>query len=288
MLFALILIAAASTADADAAYSQQHYQQAATLYAALVRDDATNARAWYRLGVSDAVIGRDDEAASALTRALTLGYDPMSVHYRLASVASARGDANTAASELSAAYKARPFDPDSLADDHAFDAIRTVPAFTQMIAATSRAFHPCRYDIAFHALDFWKGDWNVTANGFAAGTSHIEAAADQCVISERWQGTYGAPGASISTYDSAAKQWVQHYVSGAGAVTDYTGRVLSDGSVEFVTGTGQTRARMTYTRLPNGSVRHRFESSKDGGATWTLRNDLIYNRAQNAAVRTTP
>lgn len=51
MLFALILIAAASTADADAAYSQQHYQQAATLYAALVRDDATNARAWYRLGV---------------------------------------------------------------------------------------------------------------------------------------------------------------------------------------------------------------------------------------------
>ena len=280
MFVALVLmLAVSSSADADAAYMQHHYKEAAALYSALVKQDATNAQAWYRLGVSDATLGLNADAANALNRALALGFDAMSVHYRLAGVAAAQGDANGAVAELNAAFKARPYDPADLADDKTFDSVRSQPVFTSMVQTQDKWLHPCRYDTAYHALDYWIGDWNVTIGGNAAGTSHIERAADQCAIFERWHGVYGAPGGSISTYDSSGKKWVQHYVDGRGTVTDYDGQVLADGSLQFVAGTGTSRTRMTFTHLGDGEVRQRFETSSDGGKTWSKPNDLLYHRA---------
>ena len=39
------------------------------------------------------------------------------------------------------------------------------------------------------------------------------------------------------------------------------------------------RIRMTYDFLADGRVEQRFESSTDGGTTWTLTSDLYYTRA---------
>jgi len=274
----LAVIFAVSTANADAAYQAKQYDRAAQLYADVVRDDPGNARAWYRLGVADTALRHNADAKAALTKSLALGYDAMSVHYRLAALAAAQDDARTAVSELEAATAARPIPPEALTGDDAFANISKTPQFSAFIDAQNRAFHPCRYDQAYHAMDFWVGDWNVTVQNAPAGTSHIEQALDGCAILEAWHGTYGADGRSISSYDAGSKRWSQHYVTARGAVSEYTGTVLSDGSVQFITGTGRTLTRMTYTRLPNGSVRQRFEQTSDGGTTWKLASDLIYSK----------
>lgn len=278
-VFSLLFAAVMAGADADAAYTQHHYKEAAALYAQIVRDQPGNALAWYRLGVSDAAIGANGEAESALNHALALGFDAMSVHYRLASVAATQSDAANAVAELRKAFQARNFDPTSLADDRAFDAVRNAPSFTSLVDEEMKSYFPCRYDSGYHALDYWKGDWNVRdTHANLVGHSHIENAADQCAIIEHWTGVYDVPGASISQYNAAAKQWFQRYVSGRGAATDYTGRVLPDGEVQFVSATGKNMRRMTFAHLPDGTVRQRFENSIDAGATWSAPNDLIYSR----------
>lgn len=279
MLSAVLVFAVAvSTANADAAYQAKDYSRAAQLYAAAVKDDPRNARAWYRLGVADTVLKRNADAKAALNKSLALGYDAMSVHYRLAALAAAQSDAATAVAELQAATAARPIPPEALTGDERFTTISKTPQYVAFIDAQNHVFHPCRFDTAYHALDFWTGDWNVTVQNAPAGTSHVEAAMDGCAVLETWHGNYGDDGRSISSYDAGSRHWSQHYVTGRGAVNEYTGTVLTDGSVQFLTGTGKALTRMTYTRLADRTVRQRFETSSDGGSTWKLLNDLIYTK----------
>lgn len=277
--FLMAAVIAVSTSDADAAYTAKDYVNAAALYARLVVDEPTNAQAWYRLGVSDLELHRTDDAMSALAKALSLGYDAMSVHYRLAGAASQARNAALAVSELELAIRARPIPIEAITADNAFAPIATDPQFTAFIEEQSRATHPCRYNTAYHALDFWIGDWTVTSAGNAAGTSHIEAAADGCAILEQWTGTYDAPGRSISAYDPSLRRWTQRYVSGRGNVTNYVGTVLPGGSVQLFAAGASILTRMTYTHLANGSVRQRFETSANNGKTWSAPNDLIYTRS---------
>ena len=137
--------------------------------------------------------------------------------------------------------------------------------------------HPCREAI-YHALDFWVGDWVVTSGEHIAGTNHVESTLDGCAITEHYVGVRDAPGGSISMYDATAKQWKQRYVTARGRLSDYTGGVLPDGSVQLIAAINGARVRMTYTHLPDGTVRQRFERSTDGGKTWSPPNDLIYTR----------
>lgn len=273
----LAVVLGASSADADAAYQSKQYERAAALYADLVKAEPANAQAWYRLGVSDTALGKRDEARTALTRSLQLGFDAMSVHYRLAAVAAAGGDASGTVNELRSGLAARPFGPENYADDPAFAGVAKAPQFIAFVDEQNRKFHPCRYGDIYHALDFWIGDWVVSAQGGRAGTSHVEAAMDGCAILETWTGTYGDTGRSISSYDAARKVWVQHYVSGRAATTDYDGRIAGE-SVVFTAKTAGALQRMTYTKLDGGKVRQRFDVSKDGGKTWSPPNDLIYEK----------
>lgn len=279
MIVVLALIAAVSTASADQAYAANDYAHAAALYGDVVKEQPANAQAWYRLGVSDAAISRLEDAKIALNKALTLGYDAMSVHYRLATLASKSHDAVSAVAELQAAMQARPIPISAITGDDAFAPVKSSRIFASFVDRQARLTEPCKYDPAYRALDFWIGDWTVTSGESVAGKSHVEAAVDGCAILEQWTGAYDSPGRSISAYDAASKTWMQRYVSGRARITDYAGSVLPDGSIQLTASNGKTLTRMTYTRLANGSVRQRFEISNDGGVHWTPPNDLIYERA---------
>ncbi len=137
--------------------------------------------------------------------------------------------------------------------------------------------HPCREPV-YHALDFWVGDWVVTSGGHIAGTNHVESTLDGCAITEYYIGVYDVPGRSISMYDAATQRWTQRYVTARGRISDYSGGVLPDGSVQLVATINGARVRMTFTLLPDRTVRQRFETSKDVGKTWSPPNDLIYMR----------
>jgi len=129
-------------------------------------------------------------------------------------------------------------------------------------------------------FDFWLGDWDVTdAKGKAAGRNRIVALHDGCVLQENWSGTGGFTGTSLNAYDADRKTWHQTWVDNNGGVLQLDGR-YADGRMmlagESLDEGRRVMQRITWERLPDGRVRQLWESSKDGGTTWTVAFDGYY------------
>lgn len=274
---------AAPRASADAAYLAKDYARAAVAFAAVVAADPTDAVAWYRLGVSHEMLGKLPEARKDFNEALARGFQAYSVHVRLAQVAVRGGDTAGAIKELGTATTLVPTEPADLEGDPEFASLRGNPAFVAVLDASRRALHPCREDAAYHALDFWVGDWIVRdKSGNELGRSHVESILDTCVVFENWTGGLGGSGKSFSFYDAATKQWTQHWVTAAGTHSDYVGAAQGSAIVMIAQGTAPNgkpqQTRLSFTPLSDGRVRQLFESSADGGATWMAGFDGYYTR----------
>ncbi|HSX59716.1 MAG TPA: hypothetical protein VLF18_05915 [Tahibacter sp.] len=138
----------------------------------------------------------------------------------------------------------------------------------------------------FHQFDFWVGDWDVTnPQGKPAGRNRIEAVLDGCAISENWSGASGTTGKSYSAWDAANKRWTQHWVDTDGLVLFLSG-AFADGAMrmsgELVDPASGKRSpqRVSWTSNADGTVRQLWESSDDGGRSWTAVFDGLYRRAK--------
>jgi tetratricopeptide (TPR) repeat protein len=288
---AALLAGAPAAADDGAlkrgndAYAAKEYARAAEAFRAVLAADPANAAAWYRLGVSVQAGGALDDAERDYREALRRGYAEWAVDYRLAGLEAVRKRPALAMDWLEKSNALQAYPPEVLENDPNFAPLRGEPRFAALVDTQRRAFNPCRFDTAYRALDFWIGDWTVQdANGNALGTSSIEAILDRCVIQENWSDARSNHhGKSFSFYDKPTQRWVQHYVSDAAAATDYAGGPQGAALVFAATGTGKdgkpVRIRMTLTPLPDGRVRHLFETSPDGTA-WTPGFDGYYTRAK--------
>lgn len=133
-------------------------------------------------------------------------------------------------------------------------------------------------------FDFWLGDWQVrTADGKPAGANTIERRLGGCVLHESWRGTSGHRGHSYNIYDAPRRQWHQTWVDDEGLLLQLDGG-LTDGKMilsgETIDSAGRRiRQRITWERLDRDQVRQLWESSADGGRTWTIAFDGIYRRA---------
>ncbi len=292
VLFSIALFAApAASADegalkrANDAYAAKDYAHAAQEFRAVVAADPANATAWYRLGVSVQAAGALDDAERDYREALRRGYAEWAVDYRLAGLEAARKHPALAMDWLEKSNALQAYPPDVLENDPNLAALRSEARFIALVDTQRRAFNPCRFDMAYRALDFWIGDWTVQdTDGNALGTSRIELILDRCVIQENWsEARSDHHGKSFSFYDKSTQRWVQHYISDAGVATDYEGGVQGTALVFSAKGTGKdgkpVRIRMTLMPLADGRVRHLFESSPDG-TTWTAGFDGYYSRAK--------
>lgn len=132
----------------------------------------------------------------------------------------------------------------------------------------------------YRQLDFWVGDWNVTVGGGQAGTNLVTLEESGCLVHEHWIGARGETGQSLNFYNRDDRAWHQVWVSSSGNVLDLTGHYV-DGTLTY---TGENRKadgtalrhRLSFHANPNGTVRQLWESSSDGGATWTVSFDGLY------------
>lgn len=136
-------------------------------------------------------------------------------------------------------------------------------------------------------FDFWIGEWNVewkNKDGTKAeGTNVVNSILGKCVIEENFNGNPGVffKGKSFSVYNPVKKIWQQTWVDDQGGYMVFTGgmeegkmilsRRISRDDKELI-------QRMVFYNISKDKLDWNWESSTDGGKTWTLNWKLIYTK----------
>jgi len=156
-------------------------------------------------------------------------------------------------------------------------------------AESARAQAPARRacEAAEHRqFDFWVGRWDVYGpKGKKAGENRIEVIAEGCALLEQWTGSGGFSGKSLNIYDAGDRRWHQTWVDSGGTLLVLAGglaersMVMSGATPSPTDPTRTVQQRITWTPNADGSVRQLWESSADGGKSWTVVFDGRYVRA---------
>jgi hypothetical protein len=139
-------------------------------------------------------------------------------------------------------------------------------------------------------FDFWLGDWTVTdSTGTKVyGTNRVTSEESGCVVHEHWTsagtGANANTGQSLNAYDLGTKQWSQDWVGSGGDVLHLRGGLVGGamvllGEAKDPRGT-LLKQRVTWTPYPDGRVRQFWQTSSDGGTTWTVAFDGWYRRTR--------
>ncbi len=142
---------------------------------------------------------------------------------------------------------------------------------------------------AHRAFDFWVGSWDVQLpDGTLAGRNTIRRLMGGCVLHERYTTPSGYEGESINIFDVSRGVWHQTWADNGGLLLRLEGGAREESMVmagETVGADGTTsRQRITWTPMDatGERVRQLWETSTDGGATWSVAFDGRYVRRQGA------
>lgn len=147
----------------------------------------------------------------------------------------------------------------------------------------------------YHRLDFWIGDWNVvSASGEALGANRIESILKGCAIQENWSEPSGEEGKSLFYYSPGQSRWKQVWVTDSaialGGMKEKGALPVAGGGMRFqgelVDRDRIILDRTTLTPLADGRVRQIIETSTDGGTTWRVQFDALYERKRRPALPT--
>jgi hypothetical protein len=171
-----------------------------------------------------------------------------------------------------------------------FAALATMLVTLQAPAAPPR---PCATP-AHRQFDFWIGTWDVTGPaGEFAGTNRIEPADEGCVLTESWSSARGGyTGRSLNSVGNDGR-WRQTWVDSSGLRLELVGglvdgrMVLEGETPAAATGALPVKNRITWSPEPEGRVRQHWETSADGGKTYTTAFDGMYHPVKIATFGTT-
>jgi Protein of unknown function (DUF1579) len=135
-------------------------------------------------------------------------------------------------------------------------------------------------------FDFWIGSWDVTDTaGKPAGKNTIRSILNGCVLEESWTSAQGSfAGHSFNIYDAATGRWHQTWVDNSGTLLRLDGGLVG-GKMVLVgsrppakDGAMDVLHRITWEKKSDDEVRQLWESSPDGGQTWSVVFDGKYVR----------
>jgi hypothetical protein len=142
---------------------------------------------------------------------------------------------------------------------------------------------PCSQEEA-KQFDFWIGEWTVlTTTGDVAGENRIRKILNGCVLHEEYETPTGYRGESFNIFDATRGVWHQSWVDLGGILLLLEGS-FSDGKMVLEGSTlgpdGPVLQRITWNQVDGDPdrVRQFWESSKDGGRSWTVTFDGLYVR----------
>jgi len=243
---AMLVMAGAWAATPEAAadlFTAKRWALAAAAYQDIVDREPANSLALIRLARSRAANGEPAEALAALKAWFATG---------------------------SGAYQVAMSVPE-------FETLRSDPRFIALV----EPLKPCNTP-EFRQFDFWVGDWDVEspASPGSISRSHITRINDGCTIREEYATPAGYAGTSLNFYDAARKVWHQTWIDNQGGALYLEGGLADKAMVLPTVTDAALIQRITWTPLDDGRVRQHWESTSDGGKTWTTAFDGYYTRRE--------
>lgn len=263
------------------------WEEAAAAYEEITRAEPENAGHWTNLGLAYRSLERYEKAVSAYEKALDIDETSNQGLAGMAVSLEKLGETDKAFRYLDAAAK-RGLSPRMLEDHPAFAGLREHARFAETLETARRAASPCLHGERHDDFDFWVGDWDVMIAGQKRAENRITREMNGCIIRERYSNQFGYQGESINYFDPESGKWKQNWVDSRGGVVRYEGGLREEGVMVMegantsVDGSTQL-ARVTWTRLPDGRVRHVIEQSGDGGRTWSTYFDGTYVKSGRSA-----
>lgn len=140
-------------------------------------------------------------------------------------------------------------------------------------------------------FDFWVGEWELSwtdgQGNPGSGVNRIIKTLDSVVIQENFEALEGRligyKGKSFSVYNPQQETWHQAWVDNQGGYIDLKGemqgnkRIFMTAPRELPQG-GSIISRMVFYDIQKDSFTWDWESSRDGGETWTLNWRINYKR----------
>ncbi len=264
-------------AEADSAFRNSDWSNAARAYDAVTQANPDNGRAWFRLGLCHQSLDQAAEAIAAFDRAESAGFQRQAVLYEKArSYGSMRNEekARELLDEVSGLGPSRRI-ASTLATAEEFSFLAQAGVLDGIVAALT----PCSAT-PYRQFDFWLGDWKVEdPSGREVGRNRVTSHLGGCLILESWVSVTGNEGMSFNYYDSRDDRWYQIYRDSTGNVGNWPllkGGMKDDVMVLDTPTDEQTRSRWRWQKLGEGRVRQWAESSNNQGKTWTLVWDSVY------------
>lgn len=267
---------------ADALFQTKKWAEAARAYESIVQAEPTNARAWYRLGISLLAQNQFQAAAPPLEKAVAISSRPEAM-YALAQAYARLGDKDKAFYWLDKALTAKLSQATQIEQDPNLGSLHDDVRFAHVKEMVERVIHPCKFEHEYKQFDFWVGEWRVTAEGQKVATSSIQRIVDSCIILENYSQADGFVGKSFNFYDASLHKWRQTWVDGGARASEFVGE-YKDGAMRFEgeshlsDGTKILR-RMALFNLSPSQVRQLSYASTDGGQTWHVTYDFTYTRS---------
>ena len=141
-------------------------------------------------------------------------------------------------------------------------------------------------------FDFWLGHWKLTwpqpDGTHASGDNLITEILDERIILEAFDGrpAMNLVGRSFTAYDTNEQRWKQTWVDNQGGYLDFVGGLEADGRMilarQFSKDGKTVHQRMVWFNISADSFDWHWESSVDGGETWTVLWPIHYQRRQDA------
>lgn len=273
-------VSAEMRAQADAAYQKQDWKTALPLYEAIAAAEPGNPGAKYRFGACLIGLNRFRDAIGPLAHLMTVSPNVVFATALARAYAGAK-ETGKMFEVLEQATKLGGISATTLSGSAEFAAFRSDDKFRELAKRLDVAANPCNGSPEFRQFDFWIGEWDAkNAQGLTVGSSSIQLILSNCVIFENWNTPVNS-GKSFNVFNRNDKKWYQTWVDDKGNINHYTGQLI-DGKMVMVgespNVTPRTLLRMTFSKLPDGSVRQLGESSTDDGKTWSQRYDFTYVR----------
>ena len=268
---------------ADEKLAAQEWQSAAKDYRALLATDEHNAQNWFALASALHQLEDYEGARDAYLAALDAGYPrAVQARFRLARVHMSLGQEEEALAQLEEIAQTGGPNGQFVKNTAEFAPLLETPRFIAVVAALT----PCT-DEEYRHFDFWLGEWNVTGAGAPGPTakSKISSHHGGCAVLEEYDVLSGAyTGMSINFYDNVRGVWHQSWMANNGGAVYLEGGLSDDGAMVLtdadhaISEASGTINRVTWTPNDDGSVRQFWETSSDGGETWSVAFNGLYTR----------